>query len=88
MENETQHTLTLTDRSNLSLTGISDVDAFNEQEIVAICETGELIIKGELLHIEELSIESGIMTVSGKITSLSYNEKLTKTSVLKRLFGG
>lgn len=88
MENETQHTLTLTDRSELSLTGINDVDAFNEQEIKALCETGELIIKGELLHIEELSLESGIMSVKGKITSLEYNEKFTKTSVLKRLFGG
>lgn len=88
MENETQHTLTLTDRSELSLTGINDVDAFNEQEITALCETGELVIKGELLHIEELSLESGIMTVKGKITSLEYNEKFTKTSVLKRLFGG
>lgn len=88
MENETQHTLTLTDRSELSLTGINDVDAFNDQEIIAVCETGELVIKGELLHIEELSLESGIMTVKGKITSLSYNEKFTKSSVLKRLFGG
>lgn len=88
MENETQHILTLTDRSELSLTGINDVDAFNEQEIKALCETGELIIKGELLHIEELSLESGIMSVKGKITSLEYNEKFTKTSVLKRLFGG
>lgn len=88
MENETQHTLTLTDRSELSLTGINDVDAFNEQEITAVCNTGELVIKGELLHIEELSLDSGIMTVKGKITSLEYNEKFTKTSVLKRLFGG
>ncbi|MDE5984775.1 MAG: sporulation protein [Eubacterium sp.] len=88
MENETQHTLTLTDRSELSLTGINDVDAFNEQEIIAVCDTGELVIKGELLHIEELSLESGIMTVKGKITSLSYSEKFTKSSVLKRLFGG
>ena len=88
MENETQHTLTLSDRSNLSLTGISDVDAFNEQEIIAVCDFGELVIKGELLHIEELSIDNGIMTVSGKITSLSYNEKFTKSSVFKRLFSG
>lgn len=88
MDNETQHTLTLTNRSSLSLTGISDVDAFNEQEIVTICDTGELVIRGEQLHIEELSIESGLMTVSGKISSLTYNEKFTKSSVLKRLFGG
>lgn len=88
MEKETQHTLTLTDREKLSVTGICDVDAFNEQEIVAVCDTGELVIKGELLHIDELSTESGILTVSGKISSLSYNEKFSKTSVFKRLFGG
>lgn len=88
MEKETQHTLTLTDRSNLSLTGINDVDAFNEQEIVAVCDSQELVIKGELLHIEELSIDAGLMTVSGRISSLTYNEKVTKASVFKRLFGG
>lgn len=31
MEKETQHTITLTNRANLSVTGINDVDAFNEQ---------------------------------------------------------
>ncbi len=88
MDTETQHTLTLINRTELSLTGINDIDSFNEQEIIAVCETGELVIKGELLHIEQLSVEAGIMSVSGKITSLSYNEKFTGTSVLKRLFGG
>ena len=38
MENisETSHALTLENRENLSLSGISDVDSFNEEEIVAI----------------------------------------------------
>ena len=88
MENETQHILTLTNRQKLSLTGISDVDAFNEQEITAVCDSAELIIKGELLHIEELNLDTGILSVSGKIASLSYVEKFTSTSLIKRLFGG
>lgn len=88
MENETQHTLSLTNREQLSLSGIKDVDSFNEQEIVAVCDFGELSIKGELLHIEELSLDSGLMSVSGKISSLSYTQKLTSDSLLKRLFGG
>lgn len=88
MENAAQHILTLTDRSELSVTGIKDVDAFNDQEIVVVCDTGELLIKGEGLHIGELSVDTGILTVSGKISSLSYNEKISRASVLKRLFGG
>ncbi len=88
MSNETQHTLSLTDRESLSITGINDVDEFNDREIVAVCESSQLIISGELLHIEELSLDSGILTVSGKINSLTYVEKFTSNSLLKRLFGG
>jgi len=66
------HLLTLENREHLTLTGISDVDSFN----------------GELLHIEELNLEAGTVSVSGKVTSLLYSEKFSSTSLLKRLFGG
>lgn len=82
------HLLTLENRERLSLTGISDVDSFNEEEIIAICSCGEINIKGELLHIEELNLESGVLVVSGKIKSFEYSEKFSSTSLLKRLFGG
>ena len=42
------HLLTLENREHLTLTGISDVDSFNEEEIIAISPCGELTIKGEL----------------------------------------
>lgn len=83
------HLLTLENREHLTLTGISDVDSFNEEEIIAISPCGELTIKGELLHIEELNLEAGTVSVSGKVTSLLYSEKFSSTSLLKRLsFGG
>ena len=82
------HLLTLENREHLTLTGISDVDSFNEEEINAISPCGELTIKGELLHIEELDLEAGTVSVSGKVTSLLYSEKFSSTSLLKRLFGG
>lgn len=88
MSNDTQHSLSLVNRESLTITGVTDVDEFNEQEILAICDTDELRIKGELLHIEELSIESGSLVISGKITSLAYSEKLSGSSLIKRLFGG
>ena len=88
MEGASEHTLTLTNRERLTLTGVSDVDSFNEEEILAVCSCGELTIKGDMLHIEELNLESGILTVSGKIVSLTYSEKFSSTSLLKRLFGG
>ena len=79
------HLLTLENREHLTLTGISDVDSFNEEEINAISPCGELTIKGELLHIEELNLEAGTVSVSGKVTSLLYSEKFSSTTLLKRL---
>lgn len=35
------HLLTLENREHLTLTGISDVDSFNEEEIIAISPCGE-----------------------------------------------
>lgn len=88
MDNNAQHTLSLDNRAKLSITGVTDVDEFNEQEILVICDTDELRIKGELLHIEELSVDTGSLVVCGKIISLTYSEKLSGSSVFKRLFGG
>ena len=88
MENDSEHILTLTNRQKLTLTGVNDVDSFNEEEILAVCSCGELTVKGDMLHIEELNVESGFLTVSGKIVSLVYSEKFTSSSLLKRLFGG
>ncbi len=87
-ENVASHSLTLENREKLNLTGISDVDSFNEQEVIAVCSCGELSIKGEMLHIEELNLETGTVSLSGKISSLTYSEKFSSASLLKRLFGG
>lgn len=57
MDLTAQHSINLDNRENLSITGVTDVDEFNEQEILVICQSDELTIKGELLHIEELSID-------------------------------
>lgn len=88
MENSIQHSLSLENRTNLTVSGVSDVDEFNEQELLVICDTDELLVKGELLHIEELSLDSGTLVVSGKVNSLTYSEKLSGKSVFKRLFSG
>lgn len=87
-ENVESHCLTLENREKLNLTGVSDVDSFNEQEVIAVCSCGELSIKGEMLHIEELNLETGTVSLSGKISSLTYSEKFSSASLLKRLFGG
>lgn len=82
------HTLSLTNRECLSMGGITEVAAFNEDEITACTSCGDLTIKGEMLHVEELNLECGEMKISGKITALIYSESSSGLPFFKRLFGG
>lgn len=85
-DNFNKHTLLLENREVLEMTGILDVDSFNEEEIYAVCDYGELLIKGEKLHIEVLDLNSGNMKIVGKITALVYSEKTQVKGFFKKVF--
>lgn len=66
--------LILEDRKNLMVTGVSDVDSFDEQSIIAYTDFGELTIRGRNLHINKLSLDTGELAVDGEISSMSYSD--------------
>ncbi len=82
------HTLHLEDRSSLTISGITDIDRFDEREIVVYTQLGELTITGRELHINAISIEHGDLTVEGDIWGMLYGDKdkLSPLSMLGRLF--
>lgn len=82
------HRLTLDDRAQLSLTGVTDVERFDESEITMNTSAGALIIRGEELHIEKLSLDGGEVKVSGQISALSYEERRSDKGFFARLLGG
>lgn len=83
-----RHNAILENRSRLMLTGVTDVDSFNEEEICLFTQLGELTIRGKCLHINEMSIDSGDLNVEGDIKSLIYGEKdrHKKLTALGKLF--
>jgi len=81
------HNLILENRNKLALTGISDVDSFDEQTIIVYTDFGELTIKGENLHITKLSVETGELNIDGTVSSLNYASNLPKsTGLLTKIF--
>ena len=73
------HNCILEDRRTLSVSGVNDVDSFDEQTIVAATDSGELTIRGEKLHITRLSLEIGELQVEGNISALSYADIAPKS---------
>lgn len=80
------HSLHIDDRRLMSVTGVKDVDSFNEQAVQLITEAGELRIEGAELHITRLNLEEGQVLLEGEIYALEYAEHEERGSLLGRLF--
>ncbi len=80
------HRLTLEGRGKLTATGIRRVDFFSDEQVAAQTDLGQLNIRGEGLHIEALSADTGDMLVTGKVAAVSYSEGGQALSLLGRLF--
>jgi sporulation protein YabP len=68
------HNLSLSDRHKLTLSGVEDVESFDEAAITLYTSGGMLLVRGSGLKIEKLSIDGGELTVDGKIDSLEYSD--------------
>ena len=80
------HSLVLENRNRLTATGVTDEDSSDDQTIVATTGEGQLIIRGQGLHMDRLNTESGELTVAGQITSMTYAESRPAGSFFTRLF--
>ncbi|MBQ2972854.1 MAG: sporulation protein YabP [Clostridia bacterium] len=78
--NSMPHNLVLEDRRMLTVSGVSDVDSFDEETVVVFTDLGELTIRGANLHINRLSVEVGELTVEGNIAALIYSDDTPKNS--------
>lgn len=78
--------LMLDNRARLTVTGINDVDSFDERTVVAYTDYGQLTVHGERLNISKLSIEQGELAVEGEISSLIYTDNQPTGNIFKRLF--
>ena len=82
------HRLELDGRERLVVSGVEDVERFDESGIVMSTSAGILTVTGEGLHIGKLSLDGGELHVDGRIDSLSYEDSaLGGGGLLRRLFG-
>lgn len=68
------HKLTLNQREDLSLSGVTEVVSFDENSVILKTHLGVLTVLGENLVLKTLSVEGGQVAVSGHVSSLSYEE--------------
>ncbi len=80
--------LILENREKLNVSGVIDVESFNDESVVVDTELGLLIIRGMDLHINKLNLDSSELSIEGDITSCEYSDRegKSKGGFLARMF--
>ena len=79
------HKLTLNERKNLTMTGVTEVVSFDETAVVLRTALGLLTVQGQGLKLKTLSLEGGQVAVDGEISALVYEEP-RESSLWQRLW--
>lgn len=86
----TNHSISITERKNIMLTGVKKIESFDDQEFLLETNMGYIVIKGKGLEIIKLDTYQGNVSIKGNVDSLSYATKGLKKekeeSFLNKLF--
>lgn len=86
-ESKVPHNLVMESRRKLSINAVKDVTMFEETRVVLDTEMGELTITGQGLRLNNLSVETGEISIEGLVDGITYDDDpLSKQSFLARLF--
>ena len=88
MDQTNPHRLSLDQRNHLTVSGVDEVESFDESAIRMTTKGGDLLVRGRGLHIEKLSLDGGDLLVDGTVDALIYQEPEEAASFLSRLFRG
>ncbi len=81
------HLLRCDERRRLSLSGVTEVESFDENAVVAATTAGTLVIRGSELHVSVLSLDTGDLQIEGRVDALQYeDEGPGKSGLFSRLF--
>ena len=82
---EGAHHVILEGREQLSVSGVEEVESFDEESGVLHTTKGVLVIRGQQLQLQTLSIDGGQVAVDGTVDAMSYEEAQRKGGLFSRL---
>ncbi|MBQ7880760.1 MAG: hypothetical protein IJ358_02845 [Clostridia bacterium] len=80
-----EHTLTITDRKHLSITGVDKVISVKPDLVQLKSNNGDIVITGQNIEVTKLDLNEHTLTLNGKFDSIKYLEN-NKTPLLKKIF--
>ncbi|WP_430789371.1 sporulation protein YabP [Virgibacillus flavescens] len=67
-----EHSLKINNRKSVEISGVKEVDSFDNEEFLLETVMGFLIVRGQNLQLKNLDVSEGLVSIKGKIYELSY----------------
>ena len=68
------HKIIIENKQRVVVTGVEDMDSFNENEVIYLTSVGMMTITGQDLHVSKLNLEDGQLIVEGVIECADYTD--------------
>ncbi|KEP25189.1 MULTISPECIES: sporulation protein YabP [Bacillus] len=72
LSSEAEHNVTMRSRKHLDITGVKQVESFDNEEFLLETVMGILAIRGENLQMKNLDVEKGVVSIKGRVFDLIY----------------
>lgn len=83
----TPHHLILEKRKKLSVSGVLEVESFEEQRAVLQTNMGQLVLQGNRLKMGSFNLQTGELAVTGELNAFIYtNDTAGHESFWRRIF--
>ncbi|WP_067841259.1 sporulation protein YabP [Amphibacillus sediminis] len=69
---QVEHEIKVRNRRMIDITGVKEVDSFDNEEFLLETVQGYLMIRGENLQIKTLDVAQGRVEIKGKLVDFSY----------------
>lgn len=76
MDTNLPHNIILESRKKISISGVEDVDSFDENGVTVYTVMGLLEIKGHDIHMTKLNLESGEIIAEGEFDGITYPDSI------------
>lgn len=67
-----EHDITMRGRRLIDITGVKQVESFDNEEFLLETTMGFLAIRGQNLQMKNLNVDKGIVSIKGKVYDLVY----------------
>lgn len=86
--NEKLCNIIIENRKKVSVSGVEDVDSFDDETVVLITTLGTLVIRGGGFHINRLNVETGELIIEGDVDNCTFDDRASskRESIWTKMF--